>query len=384
MPGPENNVSRSTIHQQLGAGSSGETRTAPFPPANRPTPDGEPKPKNWISRKLDNPRKRLTAGVALVTMAAAGIGIGVTSRGSDGTPLQDQDPDITLGTGRPVESVPTSVTAATAPPTTEAPSVVEQRVVDDYLTKAGYPELKGTMPTFRHEVVTNDANTHVLSFLPDHILPPGSFNKDAYTDTLRYIESIAAEERTFTWNMKAEGGQAESRKFVPRKRGDKKNENFVVLFAGEQPVPQILSGESFIDPLKTALRNGTTFFWTTDNGSGTSSFLRFAEASTWQYGLATDPPNKKSTTLQQLNLGLTLEAWTATGIVSPNSLDATETLKNPMGQAIATAQENLPVEPLASQRLGKPTSPTSHRRNYPDDAALRRVYNDAPRVPSIA
>ncbi len=381
-----------------------EASPAPEPSSEEPRPDSEQ--KSWLRRRMETPRRKVAAAALAVSLAVSGSAL--LNRGgseNDASPKGSQDPDIALSTGQSAEpgsavSTPTSAETggfgrpafpdtqviSPVPVTTEAPVSAEQKKIDDILLKAGYYEKHGNMPTFHHEVETGDANINVLSFLSTEVLPEGSFDKVAYDENVEYMEEVAHEKRSFTWNPQREGGEVVSRQYVPRKEGDKKLNSFVVLFSGNDPLPQRLLRETFqSDVLKTAIDNKTTFFYTVVNADGgTTSFVRYVEPDTYKYAVPTDPPNQIATPLDQINAGLALEAFIMSGKVDPFDSNAYESLKQSVAQAFVLAQQNRPFVPMAEQRLGRPISEKSKRVYYPTgDGQIKQIYDHAPRKRSV-
>ncbi len=267
--------------------------------------------------------------------------------------------------------------------------VMVQQAVNGLTTKGGYPEIKGKKPTFQVDIKTADSMTHVISYLPESLLPREKFHEDAAKKTIEYVEKIAKEKDTYTFNPYAQGGSVVTVTMTPVWKGYA--ENYVFLISGSDPIPQILdSTKSQFTLLSESLNEGRTFFWTQRLQNGSVSFLRFAEDKTWKNGLPTQD-NEGINSIQQLNTGFIIEIWKRSVVFSSKDInadanskqiifDVKESLWNTFGQTMAATQEGTPIEYMQHRFNNHPLSLKRNRAYYPFDKKVEIIHKNAPKA----
>lgn len=331
-------------------------------------------------------KKRVVAGLTTAVVTPVVGWAVLRPRHNEESKKQDNIPGLVTESNVDT-SIPTRVTVPK--PVDEKPVLteaqIEQQTVDKLVTDGGYPELKGHIPTFRHEVVTDDSITHIMSFLPESILPKDKFDKDGYAATIAYEEEIAGGKPQFTWSVR-EGQPAVTEQYISSKDGEQKRVKYVFLTSSSEPVPQTLKSQSE-DPkfsaLADAIKNGSTYFWTSNSDSkGSSSFLRWSEPNSFKFGPPTEVVNTPLSILEQLNYGLTLEGWISSGRLEPYDYEATESLKQLGAQLIMNGSRGR-SESLLQQRWGKLISKASELLYPSKSQKLIDIHNGAPRVTPI-
>lgn len=367
-------VSRSIFHPHV-RDRVGEMGSGPrtFPPTEKPdVPSGTPRKdkKKWTRRQ------KVTAALSIPLAGIASV-VGLSRLINNPTPERNGETAVTSVVPMPETSIPTQITKNTAPPTTEAPVLTEQQIVDNLLSKAGYLEMKGREVVFRDVIQTADSVTHVLSFLPESILPKESYNHEAAQAIIEFNEAIAKEGIVLTWSPLKTGENKATRRVVP---SIMKKEKFVIFFSGEDPVPADLKSRALQSTVvDNALKNNTTVA-STINGT---SYLRIAEFETYRYSLP-KPKNGISTPLEQLNALFTAESVAAATWLDQYDADAFESFKNTLYPTEISAQEGAPFS-LMEDRLGMPISQASRRVYYPgDDGVMAGIYDRAPKTPAIS
>ena len=268
------------------------------------------------------------------------------------------------------------------------PKLINQKIVDDMVKKAEYPELVGKAPTFWLKVNTPSSTTYVLSYLPKTLLPREKFNESAAQAIITYVEQIAQKNLELKFNLYKNTNSLVETKLISRERSKNKRVNFVIIFSRAEPLPKkILDIRNQYRILSNALDLDGTFYWTEVGEHGATSFLRFAESNTFKYGLPTIN-NERLSPQQQVNFGFNVEIWKRSSTTpgtedSAKDYDIRESLWNTFGQTVLAAQESIPISLMKERFSGGPISRMSPRLYYPLDEKSKKIYDGAPKIPVI-
>lgn len=260
--------------------------------------------------------------------------------------------------------------------------------LDELLEKGEYPEIKGRTPNFSTDIKTSRSTTHVISYLLADLLPKEKFHSEAGKAVIDYVEKIAEEKNSYTFNPFLNKTTEIEVRLSPR--GKALRENFVFLVPDKFILPtKLLKSEQNYPTLSDSINSGRTFFWTRFADKGSITIMRFSESNTWKYGLPPAIPPGISP-LQQLNEGFNIEIWKRS--VSPILVNdhnhnydeyAFESIWNTFGQLVVAKQENVSIL-LMKQRLNNSTlSREKDMRYYPFDQKAQAIYENAPTDPII-
>ena len=272
------------------------------------------------------------------------------------------------------------------------PKVIKQVKVNENVKKSNYPEISRKEPVFQVDIKTADSMTHVISYLPEKILPREKFHEDAARKVISYVEGLAQNDQNYTFNPNYEGGSENNVKLALKRPNA---ENFVFFISPEDGVPkELVDKRNRYSLLNSSIAESRTFFFTQFKDKGSMTIIRFSESDTWKYGLPL-ANGKGIGATEKLNVGFNIEIWKRVVAIVPvdkakylpiyNSkvFDTSESLWNTFGQLVVAKQEGVSIE-LMQQRLNnRLLNRKRNRAYYLFDQKSKEIYVNAPTSPII-